>query len=451
MAGAPGIPQNFIAQTANMVNLVSWDLSTGATSYLIQRSLDNVTYTPLVTITGSPLATSYVDAAVVDGIQYWYKVAATSTVGSINFTGQPVLGDTVSINNTVFTVVAGMPIDNQFNIGSTVAQTISNLSNLVNNTIPGYVAATPTATQLIITALASTVTQLSSSLTNTTTTVFSLGGTSPYTNPQTVIPAPTGEQTLLSLRLSAQQRADRVNSQFVTTSEWNQYIKQSMFELYDLLVTVYEDYFLAPPIQFKSDGVTFQYPLPNGILTYMSGIQPNTTIVGEPFYKIMGVDLGLQTANNAYVTINKFNFIDRNRFVYPNTSSTIYGVFNLQYRVLGSNIEFIPTPSAGQVIRIWYIPRMVELLQDTDTTNFGINGWAEYIIVRAAKYALNKEESDTTSLDQELQFLIKRIEETAANRDAGQPDKISDTRSGNGNGWGTGGFGSGYNGGTGGW
>jgi len=451
MAGAPGIPQNFIAQTANMVNLVSWDLSAGATSYLIQRSLDNVTYTPLVTITGSPLATSYVDAAVVDGIQYWYKVAATSTVGSINFTGQPVLGDTISINNTVFTAVAGTPVDNQFNIGSTVAQTISNLSNLVNNTIPGYVAATPTATQLIITALASTVTQLSSSLTNTTTTVFSLGGTSPYTNPQTVIPAPTGEQTLLSLRLSAQQRADRVNSQFVTTSEWNQYIKQSMFELYDLLVTVYEDYFLAPPIQFKSDGVTFQYPLPNGILTYMSGIQPNTTIVGEPFYKIMGVDLGLQTANNAYVTINKFNFIDRNRFVYPNTSSTIYGVFNLQYRVLGSNIEFIPTPSAGQVIRIWYIPRMVELLQDTDTTNFGINGWAEYIIVRAAKYALNKEESDTTSLDQELQFLIKRIEETAANRDAGQPDKISDTRSGNGNGWGTGGFGSGYNGGTGGW
>ena len=94
---------------------------------------------------------------------------------------------------------------------------------------------------------------------------------------------------------------------------------------------------------------------------------------------------------------------------------------------------------------------MTELLQDTDTTNFGISGWQEYVIVRAAKYALDKEESDTTILTQEIAFLKARIEETASNRDAGQPDRISDTRSGNGNGWGTGGFGSGYNGGTGGW
>ena len=109
---------------------------------------------------------------------------------------------------------------------------------------------------------------------------------------------------------------------------------------------------------------------------------------------------------------------------------------------MGSNIEFIPTPSGGQALRVWYIPRMKELLQDTDITDQGISGWIEYVIVRAAKYALDKEESDTTKLDQELIFLKQRIEESAANRDAGIPDKISDTRQGN--------WSRGWNGGSGG-
>ena len=86
------------------------------------------------------------------------------------------------------------------------------------------------------------------------------------------------------------------------------------------------------------------------------------------------------------------------------------------------------------------------MLQDTDITTIGISGWLEYAIVRAAKYALDKEESDSSKMDAELLFLKARIEETAANRDVGQADKISDTRaSSQTNGW----FGS--NGSRGGW
>jgi len=209
-----------------------------------------------------------------------------------------------------------------------------------------------------------------------------------------------------------------------------------MFELYDLLITVYEDLYVATPVAFVADGTTFLYPLPNGSNTFNNGIN-GQSFTPPPFYKLIGVDLALNNANNAYVTVNKFNFSDRNRFVYPNTASTIYGVFNLQYRLLGLNqIEFIPTPSGGQNLRLWYIPRLTELLQDTDTTNTGISGWIEYVIVRAAKYALDKEESDTSKLDQQIVFLKGRIEESAANRDAGNPDTISNVNNGNwANGW----------------
>jgi len=444
---APGTPQNFNVQTANGQNLISWALSAGATSYVVQRSQDNVTFATIATVFGTPLATSYLDTAVALGTQYWYKVAASSTTGAINFTGQPNPGDTATVNGVTYTAVTSGATGLQFNIGPAFANTIANLNNVVNVTIPGEVVTSPTGTQLLLTAFSSTAT-LSSALTNTTVTAFASGGTSPYTQAQSVVPAPTGEQCLSQIRLAAQQRADRVNSNFVKQAEWRSYINQAMFELYDLLITVYEDYYVAPPVQFVTDGVTYLFPLPNGSNTFLNALNISQTVTPPPFYKLLGVDLAIQNTINGYATVNKFNFIDRNRFVYPNTASTIYGVFNLQYRVMGANLEFIPTPSANQAIRLWYIPRLPELLQDTDTTTTGISGWIEYVIVRAAKYALDKEESDTTKLDQELIFLKGRIEETAANRDAGQPDTISNTRAGNGwnNGW-TGGF----NGSSGGW
>jgi hypothetical protein len=212
-----------------------------------------------------------------------------------------------------------------------------------------------------------------------------------------------------------------------------------MFELYDLLVTQYEDYFVATPATFTIINNQFLYPLPNGLLPFTNGVDGTSTITAAPFYKLLGVDLAINTASNAYVSVNKFNFADRNKFIYPNSNSTIYGVFNLQYRLMGTNIEFIPTPSAGQHIRIWYIPRLNELLADNDLTTIGFSGWLQYVLIRAAKYALDKEESDTSKLDQELAFLIKRIEASAMNRDAGMPDTIADVRGAgsgaNGGGW----------------
>lgn len=267
-------------------------------------------------------------------------------------------------------------------------------------------------------------------------------GTSPYCPPVSAIPAPAAELSLAELRERAQQRADRVNSSFVTTEEWNFFLNQALYELYDLLITSYEDYYMAPPASFVADGSTFLYTLPNGTQTFIN--TNNQSFVAPPIYKLLGVDLALNTASNAFVTVSKFNFMDRNRFVYPNSASTIYGVFNLQYRMLGSNIEFIPTPSANQIIRLWYIPRLAQLIKDTDITTLGFSGWLQYAIIRAAKYALDKEESDTTRLNEELIFLKTRIEESAQNRDAGQPDHITDVRQ-NGS-WGSYGGGMGWSG-----
>lgn len=458
----PGIPQNMVVQSANQEILISWDLVAGATSYVIERSEDNVSFGALAIVSGTPLATSYLDTAVTLGTQYWYRVAAASlpaapAVGLLTFGGQPVAAESFSVANVTFTAVASGATANQFNIGSTLEATIDNIiaAIIADTSLTTTITPTGSATVLTLTSYLPGAEgnglQLSSNIANAAATPFSGGAPgiqSSFTNSDSEVPTPSGELCLSQIRLKAMQRADRVNSNFVTKAEWDSYINQSMFELYDLLVTVYEDYFLATPIQFVVNGNQFLYPLPNGSNTFQNALTLET-FTPQAFYKLLGVDLALNNATNAYVTLDKFNFIDRNRFLYPNTASTIYGVFNMQYRVMGSNIEFIPTPTSGQTIRLWYIPRLVELLQDTDITAMGISGWIEYVIVRAAYYALTKEESDTNPLVMQLQALTKRIEDSAANRDAGRPDKISDSRSNSGN-WGNG-FGGGFNGGSGGW
>jgi len=253
------------------------------------------------------------------------------------------------------------------------------------------------------------------------------GGLSGYTypTPNSIIPVIAGYMSLQQLRTLAQQKADRVNSNFVTLPEWNSFINLAADELYDLITTVFEDYQVHDPVYFTTNGQTSSYPLPDGITVFQNKLGQN--IVPPPIYKLCGVDLGLNNAPNGFVTVQKYNFVDRNRYVFPNTASTIYGVFGMQYRLVGNTIRFIPQPSSSQPIGIWYVPRRTQLLLETDTTD-GYNGWTNYIIARAAKYALDKEESDTSKLDAEILYLKQRIEESAPNRDQGMPDTIADGR-----------------------
>ncbi len=255
-------------------------------------------------------------------------------------------------------------------------------------------------------------------------------GTSTYSTPAQMVAAPPAEMSLLELRLRSKETADRVASNFVTTTEWNAFLRLAMYELYDLLITTYEDYFASQTVFINTNGTTQNYPVPDGATNYFGGTYPSTgsTNPAQAFYKMAGMDLGINTSNNAWVTLLKFDFIERNKYVYPNSTSTIYGVYNMRYRLMGSNINIIPTPAGNQQIRMWYSPRLPALLMDSDLTTLGTSGWLRYPIVRAAKYALDKEESDSSKLDAELVFLKQRIEQSAANRDAGIADTISNTR-----------------------
>lgn len=401
----PYQPQSLTTEQADGNILLNWSISLSATSYIIQRSTDNITFSTLVS---GVAINQYQDTAPGVGYQYYYKVAAVNA-----------------------------------------------------------------------------------------------SGTSPYSSVASMIAAPPSEMSLYELRLRSQQTADRVGSQFITTTEWNAFLRVSMYELYDLLIGSYEDYYATTQVFITTNGSQQYYPLPDGVTNYpgnsyvvgavftftissasatvgaiyqnngyqftvtstiASGTTLATTGQGSPnpngiltkisgtgasqitfssytptlagqaapaFYKMAGVDLAVNTStvNPSWVTLKKFNFIDRNKYIYPNSTSTIYGVYNQAYRIMGQQIDFIPVPAGNQRIRLWYVPRLPALLKDSDLTTLGFSGWLRYPIVRAAKYALDKEEgADTSKLDTEIVFLKQRIEQMSQNRDTGMADTISETR-----------------------
>ena len=155
--------------------------------------------------------------------------------------------------------------------------------------------------------------------------------------------------TLPELRLATRQRADMVNSQFVTDQEFNSYINASYFELYDLLVQKYGNDYYMKEYSFQLQTNVTRYDLP------------------DDFFKLLGVDLRISDGPDGYVSLRPFTLAERNRYSTANVQTWI-GVTNLRYRISANKLWFTPSPNMGQTIRIWYVPRLKALFDPVTIT-----------------------------------------------------------------------------------
>lgn len=219
--------------------------------------------------------------------------------------------------------------------------------------------------------------------------------------------------TLADLRTQARQLADMEQNNFISDSELNTYINFAIADLHDLLVESYgSDYFLSSFTSVTSNG-TEAYNLP------------------ADFYKLRGLDIKLD--ESSWTSLKPFNFNERNRYS-SFGSWTITGISNIRYRIMGNTIRFVPIPDTAKQFRIWYIPVATKLVNDNDTLN-DINQYSDFIVITAALKMLNKEESDTSNLAAERARIIERIKTASQNRDAGEPESISDIYAENNDYW----------------
>ncbi len=264
-----------------------------------------------------------------------------------------------------------------------------------------------------------------------------ISGYSP-SQPNSITPCAPGQINLGYLRYEAKLRADMLRSNFVTNDEWNLMLNQSRCELYDIMVAKFgEDYFLAPLQVFVTGGKQF-YPLPNGTNFLNTNGQPDPNgIPALACYKVYGCDLNSYGANltnaTGWVSMSRFNIADRNKYnlFLGAASNNVSGQYcQFQYREMGTNLEILPINS-GQYIRLWYVPIDPQLLLDTDMLPYSYSGWHEYIVVDTAAKALFKRQfyDQAMALKNEKDMLRERIEVTAANRDVGQPNTATNSRS----------------------
>lgn len=271
-----------------------------------------------------------------------------------------------------------------------------------------------------------------------------VSGTSSYSPcyPASIVPCLPGQINLGYIRYLAQLRADKLNSQYLTLDEWNSNINQSIYELYDILVTKFGDnYFFAPALLISLTGQQ-SYPLPDGSNYPIEGVN------SPACYKLSGIDLNISGQSNSpnagWVPLTRSNWSDRDRFsVYPGQSGALFYGFQMSFREMGNRLFVFP-PNTNTTLRLWYVPMMTQLLQDTDMLAFSISGWSEYVINDVAMKAMIKEESleKWNALEVANQKQLSRVETTAANRNVDQGNSVSNVRNTYGDsgfsGWGTG-------------
>lgn len=214
--------------------------------------------------------------------------------------------------------------------------------------------------------------------------------------------------TLQNIKDQVLARADMSKTGFIGNDELIFYINQERIELYDLIVSAYEDYFFSS-VQFTLNGTTDGYSMPSSI------------------YKLRGVDKQI-SGNNNWQTINRYNFNDRNKYNNAYGAMTRYPVPLVQYSWNGATLNIIPTTQNAGTYKVSFIPHILNLDDGYNTVEDPIlETWIEYVIVGAAIKCLGKEESDASLLVMQKQLLTARIQAMAPNKDDAEPKHVSDS------------------------
>jgi hypothetical protein len=273
--------------------------------------------------------------------------------------------------------------------------------------------------------------------------------------------------SLTELRLLTRQRADQENSQFVNDTELTRYLNNSWGELYSLINENFnEDYFTTTSTVSMVSG-TDTYDLPSD------------------FYKMRGVDLVVTSTES--VPLKRYNWAQRTRnalTVYARDYKYRVQKGSIVFSPVPSTTDsvklyYIPSPKRLLSKDTTAITRGTSTMWTTgshefvvgdlitgqnflatdynvdqtvtavgantvttdldssglaDPTSYGsiesrfdfYSGWDEYIIIDSAIKIMIKEEADATALLLQKNQIKERIITESQNRDAGEPEVVTD-------------------------
>lgn len=207
----------------------------------------------------------------------------------------------------------------------------------------------------------------------------------------------------------ARRYADMTGDDFRTDTEIERMVNQKLAEFYDLLVSARgQDYYItSDTISVVASTATYSLP--------------------DDFYQLKS--LTLEWSSTDHEIVHPLNSVAaRNRYQSAYTTWEQFG--RKGYRLRGTTVEFLPTPTSAVTCRVQYIPTFTALTNTTPGTTdiFDcVNGWEKLITLGVAMELMEMEEAGTSQKwAAQYQAQYDRIEAMAADRDADQPMQIED-------------------------
>ena len=168
-----------------------------------------------------------------------------------------------------------------------------------------------------------------------------------------------------------------------------------------------------------SEGIVDQRLLSSTTVSLTSG----TTAYALPatFDHLISVDL---TANGHKSWLSAYEMHERAALTSPDVTTT--GVPTL-YRLRGSNIEYLPSPSGSYTSTLWYVPTPTQFTADGDTFDT-INRLDTFLFAYAARF-IGVRDKNTTLVglcDELIGEMREDIKTVSRNRDKNSPPRIVD-------------------------
>ncbi len=208
--------------------------------------------------------------------------------------------------------------------------------------------------------------------------------------------------SVADLKTRIRQQTEQTSSKFISDDELLNYIDLAATELYDLLVTQFQDYFLHFA-KFDTIKDVNVYALPAN------------------FYKMRDLDY---TIGDKTDSMEKIPF--SNRKLYMNQVFAGYRFERLKYCIAGNTLIVLPTPQQAIPVTMWFVPTMPRITSDSQMVA-GFGGYEDLLIQDCCARIAIKAEEDPRPFERKKALLIERIEAAARQRDVGSPDSVIDS------------------------
>lgn len=217
-------------------------------------------------------------------------------------------------------------------------------------------------------------------------------------SPSVVTPVTQRTFTLADLRTMALRRAGVEESDDLTSAVLDDFINSALAELWDILKAKADERLLTSTTLAVTSG-TANVSLPAGFYT-MRKLEIVDTSVPSGYRRLRQTTL--DASHRSSSTVSK----------------------RYRYWLNAYNITLVPTPTANETLRLWYVPVAPYLDDDTDAID-GWNGYEELVVELVFKRILARQDLATGDVERECLRLADRIAAASDGRDV-EPFYLND-------------------------